>query len=216
MEGVFAKQVDSSGIPFHSPAMQMIRDEMLAAMRRAVPEPKQRSSKWVSTSVPEAKWDDELALYCSADYHVNNACSPVLFYEALQKIPPNALTVEIAPHALMQVKEEGKEEREREEREREKEGENNIEREGGGTRIDPDQKSLLNQHYNYFKAILRRNLNKMCVNVGLMNNKAEDELKAFLQQLGKLYQAGANVMVEKLYPPVYMPVPLDTPMLAPW
>ncbi|KAL3097970.1 hypothetical protein niasHT_027515 [Heterodera trifolii] len=167
VEGVFAKQVDSSGIPFHSPVMQMIRDEMLAAMRRAVPEPKQRSSKWVSTSVPEAKWDDELALYCSADYHVNNACSPVLFYEALQKIPPNALTVEIAPHALMQ-------------------------------------------------AILRRNLNKMCVNVGLMNNKAEDELKAFLQQLGKLYQAGANVMVEKLYPPVYMPVPLDTPMLAPW
>lgn len=100
---MFAKQVDSSGIPFHSPAMALVRDEMLAAMRRVVPAPKQRSSKWVSTSVPEDKWEDELALYCSADYHVNNACSPVLFHEALQKVPPSAITVEIAPHALMQV-----------------------------------------------------------------------------------------------------------------
>lgn len=76
---------------------------MLAAMKTAVPEPKQRSSKWISTSIPEDKWDDDLALYCSADYHTNNACSPVLFYEALQKVPPNAITIEIAPHALMQA-----------------------------------------------------------------------------------------------------------------
>ena len=46
---------------------------------------------------------EDLAMFCSADYHVNNACSPVLFYEALQKVPPNAITVEIAPHALMQA-----------------------------------------------------------------------------------------------------------------
>ena len=39
----------------------------------------------------------------SADYHVNNACSPVLFYEALQKIPANAMTIELAPHSLMQA-----------------------------------------------------------------------------------------------------------------
>lgn len=39
--------------------------------------------------------------FSSADYHVNNACSPVLFYEALLKIPPNAVTIELAPHSLM-------------------------------------------------------------------------------------------------------------------
>jgi fatty acid synthase len=76
-EGIFAKQVDSSGIPFHSPAMLLVKDKMLQAMRTVVPEPKQRSSKWISTSIPESLWDDEVALYCSADYHVNNACSPV-------------------------------------------------------------------------------------------------------------------------------------------
>lgn len=114
-----------------------IKDEMLTAMRTAVPEPRQRSSKWISTSIPEEKWDDDLALYCSADYHTNNACSPVLFYEALQKVPPNAITIEIAPHALMQ-------------------------------------------------AILRRNLQKTCSNVGLMNSKAENELESFLQVIFKI------------------------------
>lgn len=100
---IFAKVVDSSGIPFHSPAMLVVKDEMLEAMRVAVPEPKPRSSRWISTSIPEEDWESDLAATCSADYHVNNACSPVLFYEALQKIPANAVTIEMAPHSLMQA-----------------------------------------------------------------------------------------------------------------
>lgn len=81
--------------------MLQVKDEMIKAMGTVVPNPKPRSSKWVSTSIPESNWEDELALYCSAEYHVNNACSPVLFFEALQKIPPSAITIEIAPHSLM-------------------------------------------------------------------------------------------------------------------
>ncbi|CAB3400922.1 unnamed protein product [Caenorhabditis bovis] len=100
---IFAKVVDSSGIPFHSPAMLAVKDEMLESMRTAVPEPKPRSSRWISTSVPEEEWESDLAATCSADYHVNNACSPVLFYEAIQKIPANAVTIEMAPHSLMQA-----------------------------------------------------------------------------------------------------------------
>ncbi|KAJ1364192.1 hypothetical protein KIN20_024223 [Parelaphostrongylus tenuis] len=102
-KGIFAKAVDSSGIPFHSPIMARVKQPMLEAMRTAVPEPKPRSSRWISTSIPEDEWESELASTCSADYHVNNAISPVLFYEALQKIPPNAVTIEMAPHSLMQA-----------------------------------------------------------------------------------------------------------------
>ncbi|VDP18356.1 unnamed protein product [Heligmosomoides polygyrus] len=102
-KGIFAKAVDSSGIPFHSPMMARVKEPMLEAMRTAVPEPKARSSRWISTSIPEVDWESELASTCSADYHVNNAISPVLFYEALQKIPPNAVTIEMAPHSLMQA-----------------------------------------------------------------------------------------------------------------
>uniref|UniRef100_A0A0K0ESV2 Fatty acid synthase n=1 Tax=Strongyloides stercoralis TaxID=6248 RepID=A0A0K0ESV2_STRER len=102
-EEIFAKYVDSSGIPFHSPIMNRCKDSMLVAMKSTITTPKPRSSKWVSTSIPESEWESDLAHMCSAEYHVNNACSPVLFYEAIQKIPANAVTIEIAPHALLQA-----------------------------------------------------------------------------------------------------------------
>ncbi|KAA8581129.1 hypothetical protein FQN60_002710 [Etheostoma spectabile] len=64
---------------------------------------KERSPRWVSTSIPESEWDSPLALYSSADYHVNNLVSPVLFHEGLSLVPDNAVVVEIAPHALLQA-----------------------------------------------------------------------------------------------------------------
>uniref|UniRef100_A0AC35TUX3 Carrier domain-containing protein n=1 Tax=Rhabditophanes sp. KR3021 TaxID=114890 RepID=A0AC35TUX3_9BILA len=102
-EEIFAKYVDTSNIPFHSPIMYQVRDAMLNAMKTAVDVPKRRSSKWVSTSIPESEWDSDIAQTSSAEYHVNNACNPVLFYEALQKVPANAIAIEIAPHALLQA-----------------------------------------------------------------------------------------------------------------
>jgi len=53
--------------------------------------------------MPEAKWSTELALYSSAEYFVNNLVSPVLFQEALEHVPDNAIVVEIAPHSLLQA-----------------------------------------------------------------------------------------------------------------
>lgn len=71
---------------------------------QVIKEPRQRSSRWVSTSIPQSDWDTPLALYSSADYHVNNLVSPVLFQEGLSMVPENAVVVEIAPHALLQVR----------------------------------------------------------------------------------------------------------------
>ena len=34
---------------------------------------------------------------------MNNLVSPVLFQEALQNVPNNAITIEIAPHCLLQA-----------------------------------------------------------------------------------------------------------------
>ena len=66
-------------------------------------ENRRRSPRWISSSIPESDWNKDLALYSSADYHVNNLISPVLFQEALQKVPSNAVVVEIAPHCLLQA-----------------------------------------------------------------------------------------------------------------
>ena len=68
-----------------------------------IPTPKPRSSRWVSSSVPEKEWNSPLAKYSSAEYHTNNLLSPVLFEEASRHIPHDAITIEIAPHGLLQA-----------------------------------------------------------------------------------------------------------------
>uniref|UniRef100_A0A4W5R3G1 Fatty acid synthase n=1 Tax=Hucho hucho TaxID=62062 RepID=A0A4W5R3G1_9TELE len=102
--GVFAKEVRSAGVAFHSYYMASIAPALLAALKRVIKEPKQRSARWISTSIPQKDWDSPLALYSSAEYHCNNLVSPVLFQEGLSLVPDNAVVVEIAPHALLQVR----------------------------------------------------------------------------------------------------------------
>ncbi|XP_061081570.1 fatty acid synthase isoform X1 [Conger conger] len=101
--GVFAKEVRSAGVAFHSYYMASIAPALLSALKRVIKTPKLRSARWISTSIPQADWESPLALYSSAEYHVNNLVSPVLFQEGLSLVPENAVVVEIAPHALLQA-----------------------------------------------------------------------------------------------------------------
>ncbi|XP_039292597.1 fatty acid synthase-like [Nilaparvata lugens] len=68
-----------------------------------LPNPKPRTAKWISSSIPESSWHTALAQSSSADYYVNNLLSPVLFYEAIQHIPENAIVFEVAPHCALQA-----------------------------------------------------------------------------------------------------------------
>jgi len=163
-EGVFAKEVKSSGQAFHSKYIGAAGPKLRTALDQLVTAPKPRSSRWISSSIPEDKWDTPLAKLSSAAYHVNNLLSPVLFHEAISHVPENALVIEIAPHALLQ-------------------------------------------------AILKRSLPSKCINVGLMNRSSPDNSVFFLSSLGKIYIAGHNPSVDKLYPKVDFPVALGTPMI---
>ncbi|EHB09358.1 Fatty acid synthase [Heterocephalus glaber] len=102
-EGVFAKEVQTGGIAFHSYFMEAIAPALLQALKKVIKEPRPRSARWLSTSIPEAQWQGGLAHTFSAEYNVNNLVSPVLFQEALWHIPEHAVVVEIAPHALLQA-----------------------------------------------------------------------------------------------------------------
>ncbi|KAM3843635.1 fatty acid synthase [Vipera latastei] len=102
-EGVFAKEVLSAGVAFHSYYMASIAPVLLSALQKVILNPKPRSSRWISTSIPESQWQSELAQNSSAEYHVNNLVSPVLFQDGLKHVPDNAVVVEIAPHALLQA-----------------------------------------------------------------------------------------------------------------
>lgn len=102
-ENVFAREVNSLDVAFHSPQMQSIGPSLRQALEKVVPQSKPRSERWVSSSIPESRWGEPMAKRCSAEYHVNNLLSPVLFREALQHVPSDAILVEIAPHCLLQA-----------------------------------------------------------------------------------------------------------------
>ncbi|KAB0396042.1 hypothetical protein E2I00_012922, partial [Balaenoptera physalus] len=102
-EGVFAKEVRTGGIAFHSYFMDSIAPALLQALKKVIREPRPRSACWLSTSIPEGQWQGRLARTFSAEYNVNNLVSPVLFQEALRHVPEHAVVLEIAPHALLQA-----------------------------------------------------------------------------------------------------------------
>ncbi|CAD6242162.1 GSCOCG00009427001-RA-CDS [Cotesia congregata] len=102
-EGVFAKIVNSSGVAFHSKYIASAGPKLRTVLEKIITSPKQRTSRWISSSIPESAWGTPLAQLSSPAYHVNNLLSPVLFQEALKHVPENAITVEIAPHCLLQA-----------------------------------------------------------------------------------------------------------------
>ena len=99
-EHIMMKDVDSVGFAFHSPLVSSISSEMSYKFKDIIAEPKLRSSKWISSSVPECDWQTDLAKYCSTQYFENNFVSPVLFHSALQHVPRNAIIVEVGPHSM--------------------------------------------------------------------------------------------------------------------
>jgi fatty acid synthase len=68
-----------------------------------IPQPKPRSSRWVCSSVQPSTWNSPAVKYSSAEYHTNNLLNAVYFDEASHQIPHNAITIEIAPHGLLQA-----------------------------------------------------------------------------------------------------------------
>lgn len=126
--GVFAREVNSSGVAFHSYFMDqvapLIKDKLskvgILTLKHCwdfqwkenilifyicsqIIVPKKRSKRWISSSIPESDWSTDLAQMSSADYIANNVTHPVLFQEALRHIPEGAVVIEIAPHCLLQA-----------------------------------------------------------------------------------------------------------------
>lgn len=165
-DGVFARQVDSSRVPFHSPLLGKLRAQLEERFSAIIPEPKARKAGWISTSVPPEGQALAFDGLCSAAYHVNNILSPVLFHQAVAAaLPANAVTLEVGPHALL-------------------------------------------------AAILRRSFPAPATHIGLMSKRAEDQVRATLGSLGKLYAAGLDFHWERLFPIVEWPVARGTPMVG--
>lgn len=100
---VFAREVACSNIPYHSKYIAEMGPKLVAMLREFIPKPVRRTDKWISSSVPKDAWDQEKSQFSSAEYHTNNLLSPVLFEEAAKNLPEDAITIEIAPHGLLQA-----------------------------------------------------------------------------------------------------------------
>ncbi|XP_050438841.1 fatty acid synthase-like [Adelges cooleyi] len=102
-QGIFAKTVNVAGKAYHSRYIKPASPALLKYLKEVIKEPKDRSSKWISSSIPESEWNSNLAKQSSAEYHTNNLLSSVLFEEATRHIPKDAVVIEIAPHGLLQA-----------------------------------------------------------------------------------------------------------------
>lgn len=163
-QGVFAKAVKSSGIAFHSKYIADAAPKLRKSLDKIIPTPKNRSERWISSSIPESAWNSSIAKQSSSAYHVNNLLSPVLFHSALQHIPKHAICIEIAPHGLLQ-------------------------------------------------AILKRSLGAECTNISLMKRQHTNNVQFMMTNVGKLFAAGGQPLISRLYRPISYPVGRGTPML---
>ncbi|CAG4933479.1 unnamed protein product [Colias eurytheme] len=102
-KGIFAKEVPSSNIAYHSRYIAEAGPGLLKYLKEVIKNPLPRSERWICTSIPQDKWNEPLAMYSSAEYHTNNLLNPVLFEEASSLIPADAVLVELAPHGLLQA-----------------------------------------------------------------------------------------------------------------
>lgn len=101
-KGILAKFVRTFDIALHSEYVHPAAKHMMEFMKNIIKEPKLRSSKWISTSIPSHQKAEDWSKYNCAEYHCNNFCNPVLFDQVFKHIPKNAVVIEVAPHGLLQ------------------------------------------------------------------------------------------------------------------
>ncbi|XP_049273338.1 fatty acid synthase-like [Rhipicephalus sanguineus] len=102
-ENIFARKVNSIGVAFHTKHIHSVGPAFREVLEKIIPEPKARTKRWISTSMPESRWDEPAVQLCSAEYHANNFLNPVLFCEAIKHVPEDAILLEIGPHCLLQA-----------------------------------------------------------------------------------------------------------------
>lgn len=100
---VFARNVPCAGVAYHSKYITDMGPKLLEKMRAIIPKSTKRSQRWLSTSIPLDQWKLPVSELSSPEYHTNNLLKPVLFEEASKLLPNNPITIEVAPHGLLQA-----------------------------------------------------------------------------------------------------------------
>jgi fatty acid synthase len=92
-EEKFVRALNTQGKPYHSSLID--RDTVKQHLSQAYNNTTERNPTWISAI------DDYNPTFFSMDYHLESVTRPVDFLGAMQKIPTNAMIVEIGPHNLL-------------------------------------------------------------------------------------------------------------------
>lgn len=95
---ILATPVASAGIAFHSPLVAPIAHKWGEKLKSVIPNPIERSPKWVSTSITPKTETMPGAAQASSFYFINSLVECALLYDGIRQIPANAIVFEIAPH----------------------------------------------------------------------------------------------------------------------
>jgi len=96
------KEISSNNTLYHSRHLASVRTQLLHDLNQIISQPKERSSKWISTSVPREKWSNLESKLCSASYLANSVLNTVHFEQAMRMIPDDAVVIEIALDSVLQ------------------------------------------------------------------------------------------------------------------
>ncbi|XP_015113130.1 fatty acid synthase [Diachasma alloeum] len=100
---IFAREIPCNEIAYHSKCIADVGPKLFAYLKKIISEPKPRSSKWLSTSIPHSQWKSPQARLSSAEYFTNNLLAPVLLKETTALIPKGAVVIEITPDGLQDI-----------------------------------------------------------------------------------------------------------------
>ncbi|XP_060866838.1 fatty acid synthase-like [Metopolophium dirhodum] len=99
---ISTQMINVLNTPYHSTSIKKAIPSLLEYLKNIITNPKLRSEKWLSTSVPEEQWGEDKAKYCSAEYCANNLLNSVLFDETFEHVPKGSVLIELSPHGVLQ------------------------------------------------------------------------------------------------------------------
>ncbi|XP_067209348.1 fatty acid synthase-like [Linepithema humile] len=95
-------EISCNNIPHHSRYLASLKSQLFTSLNEIISQPKERSLKWISTSVPRNEWSNPTSKLCSASYHTRSILNTVLFEQTIHMIPDDAVIIEIAPDSTLQ------------------------------------------------------------------------------------------------------------------
>ncbi|XP_046609412.1 fatty acid synthase-like isoform X1 [Neodiprion virginianus] len=88
---------------YQTSEVEAVRRKLLAHLRKIIPDPKPRSQKWLINTIARSNPKDSSNCLFSAEFYTSNLFTRTSIEGISHILPKNAVTIDIAPHNLLQA-----------------------------------------------------------------------------------------------------------------